>query len=292
MRRGRVSHLTALFCLIVCGLACQEHRDSPILAPAVADLSFRRGAGGQFLANGAHHFARVAETGEFELRLTTGGPSPAISFQTAGITERTLTPIGEELRRRGTAFVEVIRNRLEGVEQSWEFPELPPNGAVRVEVEVKHARHVATTDLGIHLSASGSAQMLRYGHATWVSAEGSRWPVTGRFAADRIVFEVPPEILERTRFPAVLDPLISPEFDTDQPTFTSSPDNPRFPAVAHGAGFHVVVWTALRSTSSPVVAARVRSDGFVLDAQPIVVSDHLGIHSEEASVVFEYFGFT
>ena len=116
------------------------------------------------------------------------------------------------------AVVERLVSSTAGVEQSWTFPEPPRGeGALRVEVAVGGPSFRAASSQGLHFSADPGVPGWRYGLATWVDADGTRTGLSPRYENGNIVLEVPAEVLKRSRYPATLDPVISPESALNAP---------------------------------------------------------------------------
>lgn len=160
---------------------------------------------------------------------------------------------------------EQLRNGPKGVEQSWVFAE-PPGGSgeLVVRVPVTAGRLIGETEAGLHLSAGALA--VRYGHGTWVDAEGNRTAIPARWDDEAIALRVPAEVLEASTFPAILDPVISPEIGMDAPVYGPADNGQSEPAIAAGDGQHLVVWRDGREDANwDVFAARVLSDGTVAD---------------------------
>lgn len=113
----------------------------------------------------------------------------------------------------------------DGAAQSWCFAEAPPDGRVSIEVAVESARFDHGGSDGLWLRDPRGA-LLRYGHATWVDADGTRTAVPARWTGERIALDVPGEVVARSRFPAVLDPIVTLSFALEAPiTGTSHPSD-------------------------------------------------------------------
>jgi hypothetical protein len=168
---------------------------------------------------------------------------------------------------------EHFRNSQEGVEQSWSFERRPGGtGALEVRVEVESGRFLGETDGGLHFAAGPTGLGVRYGHGTWVDARGQRTAVPARFEAGSIVLSVPEQVVVDSAYPAVLDPIVSPEFGMDTPVYGPADGNQYSPAVAHGGTNFLVVWHDYRSGESDIYGARVSGNGTVLDISGIRIS--------------------
>ncbi len=105
-------------------------------------------------------------------------------------------------------FAEVVQGDADRAEQSWHF-DLPPGGAGELTIEITTAGlgYLDTTSDGVLLRAAGNIGV-RYGHGTWVDANGYRTSVAARHANGRILLTVPAAVVSGSAFPAVLDPII------------------------------------------------------------------------------------
>jgi hypothetical protein len=190
----------------------------------------------------------------------------------------TLEHDGSVIVHRGE-ITETIANDEGGVEQSWRFDRAPAgHGALVLRVGAKGQRYAASTDHGLHFEAPGSLG-LRYGTATWVDANGKRTVVSPRFAGSEIVMTVPDEVLTASSYPAVLDPVITPEQVADQPV-TGSPASgdqysPTIVSAGPGKGF-LAVWYDRRGIRPSLYGARIASDGTVLDDTGIPIATGVG----------------
>jgi len=175
---------------------------------------------------------------------------------------------------RHAGLEERLTNSASGVEQSWHFTDAPTGqGVLRVAVEISNGLLPrAADDGGWEVPHPGAGGTLRYGRATWVDGDGVRTPIAATIHGDRIVMEVPADLLESSAYPATLDPTISAEFGMDDPAGTAASHDHWLPGVAFdGTNFLVVWWD--RRAGSQVWATRVTPSGEVLDATGIEVSN-------------------
>ena len=83
-----------------------------------------------------------------------------------------------QLARFADGWSESLSNGPEGMEQSWTFVRAPEgSGALIARIPVRGMALKARTATGIHFADAGSGLGIRYGHATWVDAQGRRTPV-------------------------------------------------------------------------------------------------------------------
>jgi hypothetical protein len=171
------------------------------------------------------------------------------------------------------AVDEHFRNSQDGVEQSWSFEQkLEGTGELEVRVPVESGSFLGETEHGLHFAAGATGLSVRYGHGTWVDAQGQRTAVPARFEAGTIVLRVPAQVVESSAYPAVLDPVISGQIGMDDPVNGPADSSQYQPAVAYNGTNFLVVWYDYRSGSSDVYGARVSGAGTVLDPTGIRIS--------------------
>ncbi|WP_146209752.1 hypothetical protein [Vitiosangium sp. GDMCC 1.1324] len=180
---------------------------------------------------------------------------------------------------------EHFHNNKDGVEQSWSFEQKPGGtGDIEVRLPVKSGRFLGETANGLHFATGSAGLGVRYGHGTWVDAEGQRTPVPSRFEADSIVLRVPAQVVDASAYPAVLDPIVSPEIGMDDPVNGPADNSQWDPAIAHNGTNFLVVWGDYRSNNSyDIYGARVSNAGTVLDTTGIRISN--AINSQYAPAV-------
>ncbi|RKH89168.1 HYR domain-containing protein [Corallococcus sp. AB045] len=180
--------------------------------------------------------------------------------------------------------VEVLQNGDAGLEQRWELAARPEgSGDLEVRVELTGMDYVSETAQGHHFVDRQTGLGVRYGRATWVDAAGTRTPVASVREGQALVLRVPARVLEESGYPAVLDPIISPEISPDAPVPTSSRNSESSPAVAVGNGIYLLAWVINNGTDNEVVGTRVRSsDGAVLDFSGLLLGTGWGPQSNPA----------
>ncbi|MGC4120075.1 MAG: hypothetical protein QM765_36945 [Myxococcales bacterium] len=172
------------------------------------------------------------------------------------------------------AFTERLANTELGVEQSFHFAQSPAgSGDLLVSVAVLGAGSATTTSEGVHFQQPQGGLGVRYGHATWVDATGARTPLPVALVNSALVLRVPAEVLARSRYPAILDPLISPERAVGDAILAPPPEGQSSPAIAFDGSRYVVVWSDRRSTwQYDLYAARVAVDGTILNPAGIAIA--------------------
>ncbi|NMO22269.1 hypothetical protein HG543_46550, partial [Pyxidicoccus fallax] len=170
--------------------------------------------------------------------------------------------------------VEVLENGDAGMEQRWEWAAEPEGeGDLEVRVAVSGQEYAGRTEHGHHFVDRETGLGTRYGRATWVDAAGRRTDVETTWEQGALVLRVPAGVLEGSAWPAVLDPVVSPEIALDVPVPVPNRVINTRQAVAFGAGMYLVVWTHRTvGAQDDVLMARVRaSDGVVLDVGSLAV---------------------
>jgi MYXO-CTERM domain-containing protein len=175
--------------------------------------------------------------------------------------------------RRGEV-AEHYRNGPEGVEQSWSFARRPGGrGDLEVRLAVEGGRYVGESAGGLHFADARTGLGVRYGHGTWVDAEGRRTAVGARYEAGSVVLRVPEAVLEASGYPAVLDPLVTPEFGVNTPVGGQpAPGDQLAPSVASDGTDYLVVWRDRRLGTAHVFGARVSGAGALLDGAGVRIS--------------------
>ncbi|WNG30379.1 hypothetical protein F0U62_44985 [Cystobacter fuscus] len=183
---------------------------------------------------------------------------------------------GELSIQRGEV-VEHLRNGADGVEQSWRFERRPEGTeALEVRVPVEGGRFLGETAGGLHFAEGGTGLGVRYGHGTWVDARGERTPVPARFEGDAIVLRVPAPVVDASAYPAVLDPIVSPEFGMDTPVSAYTDNDQAAPVVAHDGTNFFIVWEDFRHAGyTELYGARVSGAGSLLDPTGLFLSTAL-----------------
>lgn len=177
--------------------------------------------------------------------------------------------------------VEHLANSEQGLTQSWEFAQRPEgHGDLVVRVPVD-GRFTGSSKSGVHLTSG--ALGFAYGHATWVDADGARTPVPATWDGSGVVMRVPDALVRRSPYPAVLDPLVSPEIALDQPVYVAAANNQSTPAIAWNGTNYLVTWVDGRNGGvSDIYGTRLSSAGTVLDPAGILIASNSHSTSETA----------
>lgn len=211
--------------------------------------------------------------------------SPPVSFATVALGRG--TPVAELAEQPGVAarvaddghatwtrhdHVEHLRNGSEGVEQSWSFASRPRGqGDLLVRVAAEGLPMVGVTQHGLHF-ADASGLGVRYGHAVWVAADGTRTRVRADWRDHAIELRVPARVVDESTYPAVLDPIVGPEVGVDEPLSGVAPMDQRSPAIAWNGTHYLAVWQDLRGgATADIRGARLTSAGVVVDTRGIVI---------------------
>ncbi|SEK56549.1 hypothetical protein SAMN05444354_101897 [Stigmatella aurantiaca] len=179
---------------------------------------------------------------------------------------------------------EHFQNGQDGVEQSWSFGQKPRGaGDLEVRLPIEHGVFVGETDKGLHFSSGNTGLGVRYGHGTWVDAQGHHTPIPARFEGGTIVLNVPAQLVNASTYPAALSPTVSPEIGMDAPVYGPA-DNAQYnPSLAYDGTNFLVVWYDLRRDSgADIYGTRVNSTGTVLDTAGIPISTALYYQSAPA----------
>ncbi|MFH1130465.1 MAG: hypothetical protein V1754_03960, partial [Pseudomonadota bacterium] len=218
------------------------------------------------------------------LRIPPRKGSPA-KFETVAITRNNqslapenanalIGPKGELVIARGP-FIEKLLNSNAGVEQSWTFDKPPPEqGELIIRIRVSGQEYAGLSEQGLHFLDPNTGLGTRYGWGTWIDAKGKRTEIRGQWIANHIVLEVPTELVDTSSYPAVLDPLVSPEFGMDDQVMGPAPDD----QLSEGIGFdgtnYLVTWDDFRNGNDyNIYGARVSQDGEILDTSGFAICD-------------------
>ena len=194
---------------------------------------------------------------------------------------------GAVLMVRGS-LVEELRNTREGLEQSWHFAAAPAGQEdLVVRVSTSGMTHVATTSTGEHFADSATGLGVRYGHGTFVDANGVRTAVPVAFEGGELVLRVPSEVIDEAAYPAVLDPTISAEITIDAPVTGPRGGNQVQPAIAsNGVNTYLVVFTDGLFGEDDVRGARFGADGTLIDGNSFPIALATGTNQSNPAVTW------
>jgi hypothetical protein len=236
---------------------------------ARVQLAFRREADG-FHGGGAAFRTTATPNGR---AFVTARDTAPFSIETVGAAPRSvlLAPDGSVAIDRGAA-VEILRNQSDGLEQSWRFARRPETPDLQVTVRVAGLEYAGATTNGLHFRDGARGRGVRYGVATWIDAAGQRVTVSAAYQDGAISLHVPAEVLDRSAYPALLDPIISSEIGIDTPVVALAATDERAPRVAFDGTNYLVVYTDDRPLAPGYYATRVGPTGTVLDPDGILVA--------------------
>lgn len=204
-----------------------------------------------------------------------------------------LDATGAITREIGNGITERVEIRDGTIEQSWVIAERPA-GRLVIRVSVEGVDWCATDESGLHFRARGDASGFRYGHGTLVDQQGRRTAVPSHWTGDAIELVLPDDLVARTRFPAILDPIVGPEVGVDMPV-----DHPHRTASAPGVRFDGRQWWVLYEAgnrpSGTLRLTRITTEGRLLDPhgievvrQPLATNARFALTATHAFVVWEY----
>ncbi|MDC0746331.1 hypothetical protein [Polyangium mundeleinium] len=290
MRPPRAARLAGLTLLLLGAAASAvaatlTRAPSPAAAGSPAPLlpAFRGGEG--VWTAGGDRYAVRASTEAFELAPLADGkgktpaarPSP-LRIETTDVTRgsrslgqaasaaKPAVDAGGELILDRGEVAQHLRPMPEGVELSYTFPARPEGeGDVTVRLRVSGQAYAGEGAAGHRFADHATGLGARVGHATWIDARGARADVPVRAVPGGLEMRVAANLVETSAYPAVLDPLISPETGTDDPLFGPAGFAEHSTSVAFDGTQHLAVWYDGRGAPATIYGARILPDGTVLD---------------------------
>jgi MYXO-CTERM domain-containing protein len=107
-----------------------------------------------------------------------------------------------------------------------------------------------------------------------MAADGSATPVRATWDRGLVTMTVPGELVARSAFPAVLDPIVGPEVAVDDPVVGPPGARSYEPAVATSGSGYLAVWRDTRfGNSSAIFGTRLSDAGLPLDPLGILVDE-------------------
>ena len=169
---------------------------------------------------------------------------------------------------------EHLRNLPEGVELSYGLAEEPSGeGDLVVEVAISGQALAGETDAGLHFKDPTTGLGVRVGRATWIDAGGRTTPVPLRATAAGLELRVPAEVLASSAYPALLDPVVSPEIGTDAPVSGPATGMQSNASITFDGTHHFVAWSDYRTGTERVYGTRMDATGAVIDPAGIHLGD-------------------
>ena len=122
----------------------------------------------------------------------------------------TSTPIAGTVVTEHSGFAETVQTMASEIEQSWTFDHAPSGtGDLVIAVSAAGLSFVGTDGVGLIFQESDKTGV-SYSHGTWIDGAGHTTSVPATYSGGQIVLRVPAATLDRSTFPAVLDPKIKP----------------------------------------------------------------------------------
>jgi len=179
------------------------------------------------------------------------------------------------LVREGEALREEVEAGEAGLELRWRFARAPRgDGPLVVRVPVSGLPAAGASSAGLDFGRPGGK--VRLSHAWWVGQDGARTRVEGEWVGGAVEYRVSAALLAGSRYPAVLDPLVSAEVLMPGPGGLQAAPRQYHPSGGTDGTDFLVVWEDSRSDPfrGNITATRVTSNGQVLDATGIPITSN------------------
>ncbi|MDP8222250.1 MAG: hypothetical protein P9L99_02735 [Candidatus Lernaella stagnicola] len=252
----------------------------------------------------SNYGVRVAETGAFSFYPGYVDDSPSGELNAAPLVLHTdhitcgrvdianapphleLSPSQSVLIRRGEV-TEWLRNTTGGLEQGWNLDRRPSgDGDVVIRLRWSGQDYVGETESGLHFVDPDNGLGVLYSTATWIDAYGSESKVRPHVVGDFIELRVPASLVDRSIFPVVLDPLVTPEIDVDNPAYAPAAEAQTAPEIAFNGTNYLMVWADRRNfalSGYDIYGARVNVHGGVLDPEGLPLVTVAGTQLDPAA---------
>ncbi len=170
-------------------------------------------------------------------------------------------------------LVEHYEARAAGVELSWILSKRPEGDAFEAEIELSGVHFRSQDSVGLRFATADMATRVVVGAVRAVDASGQQWDVPTERDGELLRIQVPAAVLAQAEYPLAVDPLISPEFELDNPVLGPSPSTQGAPVIAASESGYLAAWIrgAGDTTSASVYAARMDPSGQLLDPFGILV---------------------
>jgi hypothetical protein len=227
-------------------------------------LSFTRGSNDEGAQKAVAVRTRSIRVGGEEI--IAGTPKDAGAWVVNGNT-------AQRLRDENTGLVEHYEARTAGVELSWILSKRPEGDACEAEIELSGVHFRSQDSAGLRFATPDMAIRVVVGEVRAVDASGQHWDVPTERDGELLRIQVPAAVLAQAEYPLAVDPLISPEFELDNPVLGPSPSTQGAPVIAASESGYLVAWIrgAGGTTSASVYAARMDPIGQLLDPFGILV---------------------
>lgn len=164
---------------------------------------------------------------------------------------------------------EKIESRPGELEISWTFDTRPEgDGELSIELPVDSRGGAVVSRDGLRFAE----EQMRVSHASWIDATGARVDIPAHFEHGSVRYVIPEQTLRSARYPAVLDPTISPERALDPTSITGAPtqvgagaDYFYGMAAAFGGTDYLFIWIDQRESTARILATRISETGAILD---------------------------
>jgi hypothetical protein len=266
--------------------AATQRRQRIVAALRASALPTSAGPGGALTRRSALASAlQAARASEPALQLETLSIGRAGFECVQGAVPAALAADGAAVRALAGCSERWTNDDPHGAEVAFQFPDRPAgNGDLVVSVRARltgaAAPPTVTSDArGLRFAAAGSTPFI-YGHATWVDAAGRQTTVKARWTGAAIELTVPGDVVDGSRYPAVLDPTVGPDLGTDRPVLV-----PANAGLDPDVGFDGTNFLVVFEDFQRIRAVRADAAGNVLDSPWIDLGDDT-VQQFEPAVAF------